>query len=94
VVSLPRFPKHFLAVSVLSGKFDYIRLVSKPYGDTMKKIAIAVLALSIAAPAVAGGLAPVVVEPAVIVEESAGTSSGALVPLLVILLIAAAVAAS
>jgi hypothetical protein len=94
VVSLPRFPKHFLAVAALSGKFDYIRLVSKPYGDTMKKIIAAVLALSIAAPAVAGGLAPVIVEPAVVVEETSSSSSGALVPLLVILLIAAAVAAS
>lgn len=60
----------------------------------MKTIVAAVLALSIAAPAVAGGLAPVIVEPEVIVEETAGTSQGALIPLLVILLIAAAVAAS
>jgi hypothetical protein len=63
-------------------------------GDTMKKILATVLALTIAAPAVAGGLAPVVVEPEVVVEETASTSSGAIVPLLLLLLVAAAVASS
>lgn len=58
----------------------------------MKKVLAAVLALTIASPALAGGLAPVVVEPEVIVEDTGSSSAGALVPLLVILVIAAAVA--
>jgi hypothetical protein len=92
VFSLPRFPKQFLAPAAYSGKFTYIRLVSKPYGDTMKTLIAAVLALSIAAPAIAGGIAPVIVEPEVIVEETSSTSAGGIVPLLLLLLVAAAVA--
>ena len=73
----------------------YIRLVTKPHGDTMKKILAATLALTIAAPAFAGGIAPVVIEPEVIIEET-GTSSanGIIVPLMFLLLVAAAVASS
>jgi hypothetical protein len=57
----------------------------------MKKALIVALAMSVAAPAVAGSLAPVVVEPSpeVIVEDTSSSGGGLLVPLLFLLIIAA-----
>jgi hypothetical protein len=64
-------------------------------GITMKNILAATLALSIAAPAFAGGIAPVVIEPEVIMEETSSSSAaGVIVPLLLLLLVAAAVSSA
>jgi hypothetical protein len=60
----------------------------------MKTLKAAALATMIATPSLAGGLAPVAIEPPVIVEETSSSSAGGiLVPLLALLLIGAVIAA-
>jgi hypothetical protein len=61
----------------------------------MKHILAAALALTIAAPAFAGGMAaPVEATPTVMVEETSSSSSGILIPIILLVIVAAAVAAS